>query len=321
MIWNLEIQNQQLSESNESKESELTRCRVTLKSLQDQLSSTTDRLEILRGTEASLEEEKSLLLSKLEHEVSSRRRIVSGLQKEKKDLLKTLQDLSKEAPDLVSRYGSLGAYHQLSHDGGNQPSTPSRNGRSVIHETSNDTVSILTTDSLKSPTASPSKHLNMNVSTLDPNSSVYIETLSASLSYTNAQNETLQKENAGLVESVTQLQQLLADAQETIELLQNGSASAAGIIISPRQLSMSETVGLHMDVDVQKSLTEGESLEKESGFMLTVRATKRLSRNLSSETLGVDEEIELPVAKNLMMEFQSAMNNGIIHFFIKSLVL
>ncbi|KAJ3212817.1 hypothetical protein HDU67_003622, partial [Dinochytrium kinnereticum] len=201
-VWELEMEDQRHQETKETSEGEANKLKLMIRGLQSEITTYKEQLESIKGSEQNWIAIKDQLSSKLENEINSRRRMIITLQREKADLNEKNTELMKQLELLQqSRRG-------LIWQGGHRSSspTPSHNLSGGVE----DQRSIGGVSFTATPDASPTKR----------NNSLFLESLSTSLSHAQMQNEALKCENSILSEEVAELKRLLNDAQESIENLE-----------------------------------------------------------------------------------------------------
>ncbi|KAJ3091333.1 hypothetical protein HK102_000925 [Quaeritorhiza haematococci] len=259
-IWDLELMNQQLSDQVRSSEVQISRLHADVRNLQHENRILNEQNEQLRTIEQNLLSAQERLKGRLDNEINTSRRTISALQREKTEYIKKSEDLSREVDRLkmMTRRGANVSAGAVSNVGvgsnGNlvAPSTPSR--RTVEVYIGTPTRQSTQTDNHYNECAFPVQETPWLPSASDPHtsssesgvsgepgpqrvsdilesaaflnasldsSSAFVESLSISLSHAQQEIATLQTKTDTLQLEKQELVKMLADAQETIETLQN----------------------------------------------------------------------------------------------------
>ncbi|KAJ3415092.1 hypothetical protein HDV05_005500 [Chytridiales sp. JEL 0842] len=207
VIWNLELQHQQLLEKCTNLESENQKYLSRIRGLEKETASYIGQVESLKGSELQLQADNDYLQVKAENEIVILKRNMKCLEREKDVLIAKLEEAAR-ATKLTLK-----------------PSTklPELLEDKVYHSPSNPSSPVRIT---KEPDD-------------EKNGELIINSLSASLKLANEHNEKIQLDNQRLREEIDELRQLLCQAQQTLEDLQNEeSPNDSSFIMEPPNLNI-----------------------------------------------------------------------------------
>ncbi|KAI9337562.1 hypothetical protein BDR26DRAFT_457832 [Obelidium mucronatum] len=254
-IWDLEILNQQLQETNETLEKEIARLLQKIKSQERDTSNMKDHVDALRLAEAGWNKEKETLLFKMESESSRKRREIAILKREKAELEKQIQELNQ--PMSVVEGG-----FQYKTGGSAASSTSDLARRAKSLEKLSDGKDDGEARSLQQQLQCQQQQQNSN--------NLFVNSLSKALSQAHTHNEELRRENADLLQSNEELDRLLQEAHETIESMKVGCDLSS----LDRDQVFDPSFAVNQSVNLHDQLASSESMEDLLKFDLNLDLDK-----------------------------------------------
>ncbi|KAJ3204119.1 hypothetical protein HDU82_006068 [Entophlyctis luteolus] len=194
-LWNLEMLNQQLRNTNDSLQKEVNRHLQKIKSYEKELTHMQELSDALRESEKIWKEERQSLVVKLESEAGRNRREISRLTCENSKLEKRIEDMNGSCNGLIQYRAATAPSFKL-------PLRP--------HSF------ITLPDEAQKNSPSDAKVLNV------AQDSQIATALSTALAHAHADNQELRRENANLVQSSRELERMLQEANETIDAMRMG---------------------------------------------------------------------------------------------------
>ncbi|KAJ3342611.1 hypothetical protein HDU83_006042 [Entophlyctis luteolus] len=194
-LWNLEMLNQQLRNTNDSLQKEVNRHLQKIKSYEKELTHVQELSDALRESEKIWKEERQSLVVKLESEAGRNRREISRLTCENSKLEKRIEDMNGSCNGLIQYRAATAPSFKL-------PLRP--------HSF------ITLPDEAQKNSPSDAKVLNV------AQDSQIATALSTALAHAHADNQELRRENANLVQSSRELERMLQEANETIDAMRMG---------------------------------------------------------------------------------------------------
>ncbi|KAJ3298921.1 hypothetical protein HK104_010155 [Borealophlyctis nickersoniae] len=271
-IWDLELANQQQKDHIAARVGEIARLNVSVRQLEQLNQQAVEQVEALKAQDQQRQESHEHVKNRLEAEILKCRRTILELQKENEDLTGTCDDLISVAT--ARKFASR--------------STQSLLSRQIDEEDEDDYSDNPRSATFLTPDASPSK-----------NSTMFVESLSASLAHAQMRVVELQDECGRMMDEKEELGKLLAEAQETIEMLREKTGDADG---DPMVAELQERIRAHrvsMDENRETAMDMGEAVEGRGRELEPSTSSKR--KRLRSQSSNAFRK---PVARNLLAEFQ-----------------
>ncbi|GAB5590448.1 hypothetical protein Unana1_05348 [Umbelopsis nana] len=207
--WNLELAKQELGNSMAELQHSLSKSVTDQTKMSKQLTSLTQEVEILRSTEEKLTTQVETMKTRHEQDMNAMRKHSSTLQREKNDIAKhlettvaelaTVRSLSKSNRKSISDADNLGSGEGANANGSDDGANGKQHGHSP------------NASPPPSPTHAPRNH------------ALELETLKTSLSHAHRMISNLRSSLHKEKQDRFELKKHLADSQETIEQLRNGS--------------------------------------------------------------------------------------------------
>ncbi|KAJ3090018.1 hypothetical protein HK100_007575 [Physocladia obscura] len=304
-IWDLEILNQQLKETNETLQKEITRHLQKIRTCEKELSNVKKYNEVMRRAEAAWTKEKQGILFKMESESNRKRREIANLRREKDSLEKQVEDLNKASAATLTG----GAPDRLRLK--TSPSKTATRSDSFVGK-------LETLFEAGSNGGNSTKNLyeeflaqqQQQLDTQAANNELFLNSLSKALSRAHAQNEELRRENAGLHLDTQELNRLLVEANETIESLKLGFNLSSlekfegfdpSFQLESSFFQTENSMSLHDQMVLSESFHDLSYFNAEESFMLP--GSKSLLAELQSES---PKEMSPPSANiNFLAELES----------------
>ncbi|KAJ3010443.1 UNVERIFIED_CONTAM: hypothetical protein HDU68_002132, partial [Siphonaria sp. JEL0065] len=283
-IWDLEILHQQLQETNETLQKEITRHVQKIKSLERDISSMKDQFESVRAAESVWLKEKQTLVFKMESESNRKRREIAILKREKGELERQIEELSR--PEQVFMYKASGTTVSSSSDLTHRAKSPEPAS-----------VTITDSDSAQQLLLQQQQQRQLQLQHQKDND-LFLSSLSKALSQAHSQNQELRKENADLTTSNQELDRLLQEANETIESLKVGCDLTSLDRVGEQAFDPSFMMD-HSVLSLHNQLSSSESLEDLLKFDShgDENLVQMLPTNLLAEMTQVEIEVAAPAAE------------------------
>ncbi|ORY50489.1 hypothetical protein BCR33DRAFT_713279 [Rhizoclosmatium globosum] len=244
-IWDLELLDQQLKETNEELLKEIQRYQQKIKSYERDISQMKEHIDSMRVSESGWQKEKQTLIFTMESESSRKRREIASLKREKADLERQIEELTKSEQHHFEY--KTGASAASSH------SNLSLRSKTLESELK---VQSLLTETIHS--------LSPAASTQNTQNDLFVSSLSKALSAAHSQNEDLRSQNATLLQNTQELDRLLREANETIESLKLGCDISSFDRVDSQMFDPSFFVdqSLHDQLACSESMSHALKLER-----------------------------------------------------------